>query len=81
MKNTIKTIALGALCTSLAFVSFNASAALVSFDDDGGPQDGALFYGGLDNGALFGIDIDFNSIAGVGTLNDGVLGCLSLIHI
>ena len=75
MKNTIKTIALGALCTSLAFVSFNASAALLTFDDDAGAQNGYLFYAGQDGGRLFGVDIDFYSIKGIGTLNDNVIGC------
>jgi len=71
MKNKIKTIALGALCASLAFVSFNASAALISFDDDQRLQDGTVWYGGT-GGTLGGTGIDFHSILGVDTpSNDG----------
>jgi len=82
MKNKIKTIALGALCTSLAFVSFTASAVsvtpILTFDDDAKQQDGYIYYGGT-GGSLGGVGIDFVSILGVDTpLNDGnALDCIN----
>ncbi|MEN8205169.1 MAG: VPLPA-CTERM sorting domain-containing protein [Pseudomonadota bacterium] len=64
----------------LAFVSFSASSATISFDDGADPQNGTLSYDGT-GGALIGSGIDFYTILGEDTpSNPGIaLDCVDCV--
>jgi len=68
------------LVACLAFISFNVSSAIISFDDDTESQDGTISYDGA-GGALVGSGIDFHSILGISTpSNPGSVNSLTCVN-